>query len=111
MVNVDESVWKKQRQREALVRSCYFVLTAPEILVRKSNKTAVHAFACFYFLLVRLQIEETPENMPALSDHSFSDAKCDLNFTVNVSVQHFFQVNTVKVPVIIDSCVTDSELV
>ena len=34
-----------------------------------------------------------------------------LNFTLNVSFQHFFQVNTVKVLVIIDSCVTDSELV
>ena len=80
MVSVGESVWKKQRLREALVRSCYFVLTAPEILVRKSNKTAVHAFACFYFLLVRLQIEETPENMPALSDHSFNDANCNVEF-------------------------------
>ena len=56
------------------------MLTAPEILVRKSNKTAVHAFACFYFLLVRLQIEETPENMPALSDHSFNDANCNVEF-------------------------------
>ena len=47
--------------------------------------------------------------MPDLSDHSFSDANC--NFPLKVSFQHFFQVNTVKVPVIIDSCVTDSELV
>ena len=109
MVSVGESVWRKQRLREALVRNCFFVLTAPEILVRKSNKTAVHALACFYFSLVRLQIEETPKNMSALSDHSFSDAIC--NFTLKVSFQHFFQVNTVKVPVIIDNCVTDSELV
>ena len=34
-----------------------------------------------------------------------------LNFTLNVSFQLFLQVNTVKVLVIIDSCVTDSELV
>ena len=56
------------------------MLTAPEILMRKSNKTAVHTFACFYFSLVRLQIEETPKNMSALSDHSFNDANCNVEF-------------------------------
>ena len=48
------------------------------ILGRKSNKTAVHTFASFYFLLVRLQIVETPENTSALSDHSFRDGNCNV---------------------------------
>ena len=73
--------------------------------MRKSNKYSTANLRCLYFSLVRLQIEETPYIFLVMQTVMLND------FTLNVSFQHFFQVNTVKVPVIIDSCVTDSELV